>query len=69
MEWINVNDKLPKEYDQEVIVAYYNENYDEHMTGFAYFRENEFYNEGYDIDLNEHVTHWMEIPEHPNEMI
>lgn len=65
MEWISIKDKLPQKYDQEVIVAYYDENYNEFYTGFAYFREGEFYNEAYDIDLDQNVSYWMPLPEYP----
>ena len=67
MEWIKVSDRLP---DSENILIY---QYEEVAWGYFSLRRNKFYGKYNPYarifeDRLDNVTHWMPLPEPPNEL-
>jgi hypothetical protein len=63
--WRDINKENPNGYDVELLIAYTSE-YGNKVTGFCYYRDGEFYNEGYDNFSNEDIQYWAYIPPYPD---
>jgi len=57
-KWISVKDRLPEE-NRDVIIGWND------ITGVGWFADNNFYGKG--INPKKRVTHWMPLPDGPEE--
>ncbi|WIJ49647.1 DUF551 domain-containing protein [Enterobacter roggenkampii] len=65
MEWIKCSEQMPEETGDIIVVSD-----DIVMSGVSYSRKKGFYLQALEYDADEpvdDVTHWMPLPEPPNE--